>query len=213
MALTDIVDAADGELLGLFVLGTYAVAMFFGGLLGDVRRWSGRKIPSWTPSFWVASFLWLIFYTLNGVAAYLVRVAPGGGVWVANGRALWVYVALQGILALYWLFAAWWWAWLVILFVFLALITGGIVAWQFYAFSTTATVLIAISMLWLLFVLVLHFALALGSSGELVRSVARTQSTAGALESGRRSRIQRETEAEKERIMRGKARQRATTDI
>lgn len=212
MALSDIIDAADGELLALFVLGTYAIAFLLGGLLGDVWRWRGRVVPSWAPAVWLASLLWLVFYTLNGVAAYLVRVAPGGGVWDANGRALWVYLALQGLLVLYWLFAAWWWLWLVILLIFLALIAGGIVAWQFYAFSTTATVLIALSMLWLLFVLVFHFALAVSASGEYARAAVRGQSTAGQLESSRRRRLRSEAEASEAdeappRVLRGKVRQ------
>jgi translocator protein len=109
MGIGDIVDAFDGELLALFLFGTYFVAGIGTALSPQIAPvYRTDKRPCCSPPYWLFGPVWAILYTLSGVAAYLVRIE--GGAWTSgeNGNlaALVVYSVLQLVLTTYIIFGA-----------------------------------------------------------------------------------------------------------
>jgi len=104
MAIWDVVDAFDGELLALFLFGTYLVAGIGTALSPSLREMYARNIqPRLAPDPRLFGVMWAILYTLCGIAAYVVRIE--GGLWTSgaggNLAALVLYSVLQVVLTTY----------------------------------------------------------------------------------------------------------------
>jgi benzodiazapine receptor len=104
MGISDVVDAFDGELLALFLLGTYLVAGVGTALSCDLRdMYERNELPPLAPWPWLFGPVWAFLYTASGVAAYLVRIE--GGLWTSgsdgNLAALVLYCVLQVVLTTY----------------------------------------------------------------------------------------------------------------
>jgi benzodiazapine receptor len=192
MALGDVLDAFDGELFFLFVLGTFAIASFGSSSstsLSTVYKTSNR--PRWAPPSMLFGLVWTVLYTLSGIAAYLVRVI--GGHWTTNTRALVLYIVLQVVLALYVVFASRKWYWTSAFIVLASLVLCIIVTIQFAAFSTTAATFMGLECGWLLFALILQVTVASMNSEGMLRKAVRFQSTAETQQKARVARLKRST--------------------
>lgn len=194
MTLLDNVDALRLELLLLFLCGTYAVAALsssldYAGMRG--RRYATYKKPSFAPPPWLFGVAWSILYTVQGIAAYLVRVSRPEPYAPASEdgtrRALILYAFLQLLLALYAPFAA---NLGVAFFIVLSSAALAVVVTvQFFSHSTAAGWLMTALVAWLLFASLLSFSLLLMNSAKRLRQIASDQSTSDVLRSERQRRL------------------------
>lgn len=173
-----ITQALDVEITALYILGTLAFAsLTTNASLPHFRK--SLKRPGWTPPPLVRLYVWFIVNILAGVAAYLVR--KEGGVWVANARALTVFVFLRGFLVLWNVSSPCLFFSQIVLFICLVLSVVCVV--MFLQFSVIAAVFVSVETMWLLLMFSLSSAiLALNS----VRTVAAQQTGSDAIEKGRR---------------------------
>jgi hypothetical protein len=78
-----VVNAFDGEVLALYLFGTYFVAGVGTALSPDLRLMYETSVrPCFAPPSWLFGVAWSVLYTLSGIAAYLVRIE--GGPWTSG---------------------------------------------------------------------------------------------------------------------------------
>jgi benzodiazapine receptor len=161
MCLSDLVNAFDGEVLALYLFGTYFVAGIGSALSPDLRLMYETSVrPCFAPPSWLFGVVWSVLYTLSGIAAYLVRIE--GGPWTSgsgssgNLAALILYSVLQVVLASYSIFSSrrWHWTAAAVVFAGLGLTLATAILFGFH--SVVATVFIGVLGGWILFALVLQ---------------------------------------------------------
>ena len=164
MGLSDIVDAFDGELLALFLFGTYLVAGLGSAVSPPLRVIYEQPtvMPCFAPPPWLFGLVWPVLYTLGGIAAYLVRIE--GGLWTSgsdgNLLALVLYGVLQLVMTLYTIVGSRRQHWAGAAVIFIALGLAVTTAVLFAEHSTTACVFISLLAGWLLFALALQIGFA-----------------------------------------------------
>lgn len=169
MGLSDLVEAFDGELLALFLFGTYFVAGIGSALSPGLRQMYETSVrPGFAPppkaAPWVFGSVWAVLYTLSGIAAYLVRIQ--GGPWTSgsgsdgNLAALIVYSVLQVVLTTYTIFSSRRYHWIAVGIVFVSLGLAITTAILFGYHSTTAAYFIGALAAWVLLALVLQVSFA-----------------------------------------------------
>lgn len=175
----------------LDVLSAYTVASEKQARAYEKIR-SGERAVSIAPPRWVFPVVWTVLDTLSAVAAYIVRKQP----WV-DGEPVFNAVYEPGVnlwpLVLFWIFRVLLFLYTWVFFganasvipfsrrllgtfvVFICLIMGIIVAVQFQRLSTWAGVLIYLTVAWLLFALLLSFAIlrqgTVQAAGEFVHRI------------------------------------------
>lgn len=176
MGLSDLVEAFDGELLALFLIGTYFVAGIGSALSPGLRQMYETSVrPGFAPppkvAPWFFGLAWTLLYTLSGIAAYLVRIE--GGPWTSgsdgNLAALIFYSVLQVVLTTYTIFSSRRWHWFAAAIVAMSLVLAITTAALFAYNSTTAAFFMGVLAGWLLFALTLQVSFAWLNGGSSMK--------------------------------------------
>ena len=166
--------AFEAELVLLFVFGTYLLPMVAVAVSPSLRvMYNELDLPCCALPTWLFGIMWLVLYTLSGVAAGLVRIY--GGPWVTeddfgtenNLTALVLYCVLQGVLALYIIFGSRRYHWVGVFVIFAALVLAVITTILFATHSYTAMGFMIALATWLAVALALQVSIALLNYGSV----------------------------------------------